>query len=70
MAVLKPWRGRGVGGLILQRLMNEARARGHTEVVLSAQVHAAAFYRAHGFAEEGADYLDAGIPHCNMRRRL
>jgi predicted GNAT family N-acyltransferase len=70
MAVLKPWRGRGVGGRILQHLMDEAHARGHREVVLSAQVHAEKFYRAHGFAEEGAEYLDAGIPHRNMRRRV
>jgi ElaA protein len=38
--------------------------------VLSAQVHAAGFYRAHGFVEQGAEYLDAGIPHRDMRRRL
>ena len=70
MAVLREWRGRGIGGLILQRLMDEARKRGDREVVLSAQVHATAFYRAHGFVEEGAEYLEAGIPHRDMRRRL
>lgn len=68
MAVLEEWRGRGIGGLILQRLMDKARERGDREVVLSAQVHAAAFYRAHGFVEEGAEYLEAGIPHRDMRR--
>ena len=70
MAVLKDWRGRGIGGVILKRLMDKARERGDREVVLSAQVHAAAFYRAHGFVEEGAEYLDAGIPHRDMRRPL
>ncbi len=70
MAVLKPWRGRGIGGAILARLIERARERGDSEVVLSAQVHATAFYRAHGFAEEGAEYLEAGIPHRDMRRRL
>jgi predicted GNAT family N-acyltransferase len=40
------------------------------EVVLSAQLRATEFYRAHGFAEEGAEYLDAGIPHRTMRRRV
>ena len=70
MAVLKEWRGRGIGGLILKRLVDKARERGDREVVLSAQVHAAAFYRAHGFVEEGAEYLEAGIPHRDMRRRL
>jgi len=70
MAVLQAWRGRGIGGRILAKLMDAARARGDREVVLSAQVHAMAFYRAHGFVEEGAEYLDAGIPHLDMRRRL
>ena len=70
MAVLKQWRGRGIGGRMLVRLMDEARARGDREVVLSAQVKAAAFYRAHGFTEEGAEYMEAGIPHRDMRRRL
>ena len=70
MAVLKQWRGRGIGGQILNALMDEARARGHREAVLSAQVHATAFYRAHGFVEEGAEYLEAGIAHRDMRRRL
>ena len=70
MAVLKGWRGRGIGGQILARLVDRARSRGDLEVVLSAQVQALAFYRAHGFVEEGAEYMDAGIPHRTMRRSL
>jgi predicted GNAT family N-acyltransferase len=38
--------------------------------MVSAQVHAMAFYRAHGFVEEGAEYMDAGILHVDMRRAL
>jgi predicted GNAT family N-acyltransferase len=70
MAVLKDWRGRGVGSLILKELVEAARSRGDREIVLSAQVHATAFYRMHGFVEEGAEYMDAGIPHDDMRRPL
>jgi predicted GNAT family N-acyltransferase len=70
MAVLKDWRNRGVGGLMLQKLIERAKARGDREVVLSAQVHAVAFYRAHGFVEEGSEYLEAGIRHQAMKRRL
>jgi len=70
MAVLKAWRGRGIGGQILQRLMDRARERGDREVVLAAQVSASAFYRAHGFTEQGPEYLEAGIRHRDMRRRL
>ena len=70
MAVLKDWRNRGLGGLMLQRLIERAKARGDREVALSAQVHAMRFYRAHGFVEEGAEYLEAGIRHQAMKRPL
>ncbi len=70
MAVLKNWRGQGIGGAILERLVAAARARGEREVALSAQTHALDFYRRHEFREEGETYLDAGIPHRMMRRML
>jgi predicted GNAT family N-acyltransferase len=70
MAVLKQWRGRGVGSRLLRALVDEARRRGDREVALSAQVHAVAFYRAHGFMEQGGEYLEAGIRHQAMRRPL
>lgn len=70
MAVLKDWRSRGIGGLMLQRLMRGAKERGDKEVALSAQVHAVAFYRAHGFEPEGDEYMEAGIRHQAMKRRL
>lgn len=70
MAVLKEYRGRGVGGEILQRLMQAAKARGDREIVLSAQVRAVAFYLAHGFESFGPVYEEAGIPHQDMRRAL
>ena len=70
MAVLKGWRGQGVVGLMLARLVEQARARGDREVALSAQVHAVPFYRRHGFVEEGAEYLEAGIRHQAMRKAL
>lgn len=70
MAVLKPWRGRGIGGRMLSALLEQARRRGDREVALSAQVHALGFYRAHGFVEEGPEYLEAGIAHRAMRRKL
>lgn len=68
MAVLKGWRGQGIGGAILRQLMAAARSRGDREVVLAAQVHAVPFYRAHGFVESGPQYLEAGIRHQDMRR--
>ena len=70
MAVLKGWRGRGVGAAMLKVLMAAARERGDKQVVLSAQTHALGFYRKHGFVSEGSEYPDCGIPHQDMRKRL
>jgi len=70
MAVLKDWRNRGLGGLMLQRLIEKARERGDQRIVLSAQVHAVPFYRAHGFVPQGSEYMEAGIRHQQMVRRL
>jgi predicted GNAT family N-acyltransferase len=70
MAILKPWRGRGIGSAILDSLIDAARRRGDREVMLSAQVHAVAFYRAHGFEVEGEVYEEAGIAHQGMIRVL
>ena len=70
MAVIKDWRRRGVGDAILEALVAEARKRGHAEVVVSAQLQAAEFYRNHGFVADGKVYKDAGILHEKMRRKL
>ena len=70
MAVLKAFRGKGFGGAILKKLMEKARQRGDRQIVLSAQVHAAPFYREHGFEEVGGVYEEAGIPHQDMRCAL
>ena len=56
MAVLKEYRGRGLGGAILARLMAAAKQRGDAEVMLAAQVHAMPFYAAHGFQAYGEAY--------------
>lgn len=70
MAVLPQARGLGVGSLLLQALMDRARERGDREVMLSAQTHAIPFYARFGFACEGDEYDDAGIPHIMMRHRF
>ena len=70
MAVLAAWRGRGVGAAMLEALMAEARRRGLREAYLHSQSHAKDFYARHGYAVEGEEYLEAGIPHIGMRARL
>jgi len=70
VAVLRHWRGKGVGTEIMQVLIALARERGHTTVRLNAQTQAMPFYVRLGFSLEGEEFLDAGIPHRHMHRRL
>ncbi len=67
MAVLPEWRGLGVGGVLLRRLLERAAEAGLPRCWLDAQTHATGFYRRFGFHEEGEEFLDAGIPHRRMR---
>ncbi|WP_456405125.1 GNAT family N-acetyltransferase [Thiolapillus sp.] len=66
MAVLKEWRGRGVGGALLKGLMEEAQKRGFSTLILAAQLQAMPFYEKAGFSAEGEVFDDAGIPHRKM----
>ncbi len=70
MAVLKEWRGRGVGSAILTSLVGLARKEGCAVVGLNAQTHAIGFYEKHGFVAMGREFLDAGIPHRRMVIKL
>ena len=60
-------RGSGLG----HRLVDEGIA--HCEsawpgraIRIGAQARLEAFYAEHGFAREGGDYIEDGIPHCEM----
>ena len=68
MAVLKNWRGQGVGAALLLALMDLARKRGHASARLNAQTSAAGFYRRYGFEAVGSEFMDAGIAHIAMQR--
>ncbi|GAB3551257.1 GNAT family N-acetyltransferase [Noviherbaspirillum agri] len=67
MAVRAEVRGQGVGGAILTVLMDEAKRRGDSAVMLNAQTHAECFYARFGFMREGEEFMEAGIPHIQMR---
>ena len=69
MAVLRSWRGQGVGSALLTRLLEEAYQRRIDEVFLHAQSYALDFYQRAGFEVEGEEFMEAGIPHRLMRRQ-
>ena len=70
MAVVREWRGRGVGDALLAELLHAARARGWREATLNAQASAIDFYLRNGFAPYGPRFMEAGIEHQAMRRPL
>ena len=70
MAVLPPWRRRGIGTRLLQAALKEAAAAGLEAVALAAQLPAIPFYEKLGFEPYGEVFQDVGIPHRMMRRAL
>jgi len=70
MAVVREWRGRGVGAALLEAMLSQARGHALRSVMVHAQTHAASFYRRFGFSERGGEFLEAGIPHVEMRLEL
>lgn len=66
MAVLKAYRGKGFGKLLLQALIGQAGQQGLTQLTLHAQLTAISFYEPFGFEAVGEPYDEAGIPHRDM----
>lgn len=70
MAVLREWRNKGVGDALLLALIAQAQERGWREIGLNSQVEAQRFYARHGFIPGGERFMEAGIDHQPMRRKL
>ncbi len=70
MAVLKDWRGLGVGYAVLTHAIACCKAQGLRRIKLSAQKHALGFYMRAGFVVTSVEYIDAGIPHYDMELNI
>jgi predicted GNAT family N-acyltransferase len=70
MAVAASYRGHGIGRVLLDALLAEARARGYARASLNAQTHAAEFYRKAGFVPYGETFHECEILHQAMEREL
>ncbi|MDO8284734.1 MAG: YbgC/FadM family acyl-CoA thioesterase [Rhodoferax sp.] len=66
MAVNRGLRGSQLGREVLVALIEAARLRGDTEVMLHAQTSAEGFYRRLGFAVRGPVFEEAGVQHIEM----
>lgn len=72
MATAPAMQGRGIGSAVLGRAVDEVRSRGGRLLWCDARTTAVAFYRAHGFAAEGSEFVheESGIRHYRMWRAL
>jgi predicted GNAT family N-acyltransferase len=70
MVVEQPLRRTGIGTRLVAAAEQEARQRGASEIILHAQVQVEPFYAACGYRAEGEEFLEEGIRHVLMRKRL
>jgi predicted GNAT family N-acyltransferase len=70
VAVRQPFRGQGVGRLLMREVEDLARGGGMDEAILHAQTRVVDFYADLGYTRTGQVFDQAGIPHIEMRKAL
>lgn len=69
-AVPAELRKHGIGAAVLDALERMAALQGLRELVVHAQIPAIPFYARRGFAADGEQFLEQGVPHVRMRKTL
>ena len=67
MAVLKAYRGEGVGTALIEKAITTAKLNQLSAIYISAQCQAIDFYKKFGFEITSDIYLDAEILHRDMK---
>ena len=70
VAVLEPWRGKGVGRALMLASIERVSELGLPAALLDSQITAAEFYQKLGFERFGDEFLECSIPHIAMRKHL
>lgn len=70
ICTLQEARGKGVGALIVEALEAVAAENGISKVKLGAQLQAKAFYEKLGYETASGIFIDAGIEHVMMDKKL
>lgn len=71
VAVVTDRRGEDWGRRLMDRVESLARERGYTRLTLDVQTQARGFYERLGYAvTDETEFLDAGIPHVRMEKRV
>jgi len=67
MAVLKEYRNKGIGSFLIEKAITTAKLNQLSKISISAQCQAINFYKKFGFEVTSDIYLDAEIPHRDMK---
>ena len=70
ICVLQSQRGTGAGTAIMTSIEQYAKTQGITVLKLNAQTHAIPFYNKLGYEVVSDEFLDAGIPHKTMNKKI
>ncbi len=68
-AILKEWRGKGIGSLLVKKVLEDVQANKLNDqelVYLHSQVDAIPLYAKFGFKQVGKQFEECGILHCEM----
>ena len=69
-AVLREYRGKGIGRAMLEAVENQVRSVGGTGIILHSQLRAIGFYERCGYKGYGDFEDDEGYPHLWMKKTL
>lgn len=70
ICVLKEYRGESYGSQMIQFMEGIIAQHGYHQATLNAQTHAENFYKHLGYHTVSDEFLDAGIPHVTMVKKL
>ncbi|QTD41244.1 GNAT family N-acetyltransferase [Sporosarcina sp. Te-1] len=70
VCVLKEFRGKHLGNLIMHSLEEHAKQTGMHKIVLNAQSYAVPFYEKLGYLVTSPEFMDADIPHRAMEKMI
>ena len=68
VAVLKEFRGKGLGEEMVVALIKEAKKNNLKRVYLNAQKHSVNFYKKLGFSAYGRPFMEVNIEHVQMEK--
>lgn len=70
VAILKSYRGQGKGQKLMNTLEKIAQQLTYTTLILNAQIQAQDFYKSLNYQSQGKVFLEEGIKHIKMMKKV